>query len=259
MRMIQKLGSQLSALPSAVDTLPSVAPEVSVPYRVPEPSVESSDDTLWRRLFSGVRRILQRPEWGDFAGRGWVDRIMTATMTDRFNTKQGRSTGRWILEADGGPGQPKRQLTVYLKRHHDLPWWLGWMAAFWPRGRWSPALLEWDHLEWARKQGVPVPETIAAGEFIGPAGRLQSFLAVRELTGMLPLHEAIPLAAEKLEAAAFVRWKRGLVAEMARLSRMLHDRRCFHKDLYLCHFYIANEDLAERGLPEAGARRVYLH
>jgi heptose I phosphotransferase len=32
---------------------------------------------------------------------------------------------------------------------------------------------------------------------------------------------------------------------MARLARMLHDRRVFHKDLYLCHFYIAKDDTAK--------------
>ena len=107
---------------------------------------------------------------------------------------------------------------------------------------WSPAFQEWDHLEWARQQGVPVPRVVAAGEFIGPAGRLQSFLAVEELTDMLPLHEAIPLAAQTLAPAIFRRWKRALVSELARLTRLIHDRRTFHKDLYLCHFYIARDD-----------------
>ncbi|MBI3411459.1 MAG: hypothetical protein HY040_24285, partial [Planctomycetes bacterium] len=63
---------------------------------------------------------------------------------------------------------------------------------------------------------------------------------------MLPLHEAIPLAAQQLEPEAFRRWKSGLVVEVARLARFLHDRRCFHKDLYLCHFFIARSDI---GLP----------
>jgi heptose I phosphotransferase len=87
----------------------------------------------------------------------------------------------------------------------------------------------------------------AAGEFIGPWGRLQSFIAVEELSGMLPLHEAIPVAG-RLPAAVFRAWKRGLIAEMVRVVHAFHRRRWFHKDLYLCHFYIARED-AER-LPE---------
>ena len=103
---------------------------------------------------------------------------------------------------------------------------------------------EWEHLQWAQAQGLPVPEAVAGGEIIGPWGRLQSFLAVRELTGMLALHEAIPAAAARLDPAAFARWKRGLAAEMARLAAALHRRRWFHKDLYLCHFYVAEDDTA---------------
>jgi len=200
--------------------------------------------TVWQRWLHGVRRVLQRPDWPQFAGSDWAERIMEISVTDRFHAKQGRSTGRWILEQPNEEGGPPRRLAVYLKRHYELPWWRGVMALLWPRGQWSPALQEWQHLEWARQQGVPVPEVVAAAEFIGPRGQFRSFLAVEELAGMLPLHEAIPLAAERLDPATFRKWKKTLVAEMARLSRMLHDRRCFHKDLYLCHFYIAREDTA---------------
>ena len=177
-------------------------------------------------------------------------------MTDRFNAKQGRSTGRWILRALDAEEAPSR-LAVYLKRHYVLPWWQGILATLWPARGWSPAMREWDHLEWARRRGVPVPRAIAAGEYVGPWGQLRSFLAVEELAGMVPLSEAVPLAALRQDAAGFRRWKRALVAEMARLTRMLHDRRCFHKDLYLCHFFIAREDT--RGAPTGGWRgRVHL-
>src|SRR5262249_48311300 len=82
-----------------------------------------------------------------------------------------------------------------------------------------------------------------------------SFLAVEELTGMLPLHEAIPIAAQGLQAKVFRQWKRGLVLELARLTQELHGRRWFHKDCYLCHFYIPRED-TER--PPEWRGRVHL-
>jgi len=199
-------------------------------------------DTLWQRLAHGGRRLLQRPDWARFAGADWPDRILAAAVTDRFHAKQGRSTGRWILHAG------EQRMAVYLKRHYRLSWWRGMLAAFWPDAGWSPAMQEWQHLEWARSQGMPVPATVAAGEYIGPWGRLQSFLAIEELTDMLPLHEAIPAAAGQLPPAFFQIWKRSLIAEMARLTRVLHERHCFHKDLYLCHFYIPRTDTGR--LPE---------
>src|SRR5262249_37986019 len=166
----------------------------------------------------------------------WEGRIMAEPVTDRFHAKQGRSIGRRVLEADG------RRLVVYLKRHYRLPWWRGLLALLRPGANWSPALQEWEHLAWARARGLPVPRAVAAGEYIGPWGRLQSFLAVEELTDMLPLHQAVPAAAAHLGPDDFRQWKRGLIAEMASITRALHNRRRFHKDLYLCHFYIAEED-----------------
>jgi Lipopolysaccharide kinase (Kdo/WaaP) family len=191
-------------------------------------------DGFWRRLCRGVRRVWRRPDWEQLLGPTWPDRIMDAPVTDRLHVKQGRSVGRLVLPHSGG------QLSVYLKRHHRVGWWRGLLATLWP-GR-SPALQEARNLEGAKRLGVPVPEVVAAGEYIGPWGRLQSFLAVEELAGMLPLHEAIPLAAARLDPDSFAHWKRTLIAEMARLTRLLHDRRWFHKDLYLCHFFVARTD-----------------
>jgi heptose I phosphotransferase len=161
---------------------------------------------------------------------------MTLAVTDDFAAKQGRSTGRVVLQ------HSDEQLAVYLKRHYRLPWLHGLLAVLWPgRGR-SPAFQEWNHLQWALSQGLPVPRPLAAGERIGPGCRLQSFLAVQELVGMLPLHRAIPAAAARLDGITFRRWKRGLAEEMAVVARALHRRRRFHKDFYLCHFFIPEED-----------------
>jgi heptose I phosphotransferase len=190
----------------------------------------------WRRWSRGVWRVWSREDWDHLAGDGWLGRVLSMPVTDRFHEKQGRSTGRLILERDG------QRVVVYLKRHYQLPWWHRLMALAWP-GSWSPALQERDNLEWARSQGVPVPNVVAAGEKAGPGLTLTSFLAVEELTGMLPLHEAVPRAAQEMPPGPFQAWKRGLVKEMARLTRLLHGKHRFHKDLYLCHFYVHEEDL----------------
>jgi heptose I phosphotransferase len=238
-----------------VQAIPASFSELARPLLRAEVSFPSERETLWHRLLQGVLRLRQRPDWPRYAGDGWPDRVMGVAVTDRFHAKQGRTTGRWVLAAPGGA--PGRGLTVYLKRHYRLPWWQGWMAALWPRAGWSPALQEWRHLQWARRQGVPVPEVVAAAEYIGPWGRLQSFLAVEELAGMMALNEAVALARTRLDPPTFRRWKRTLAEEMARLARMLHDRRVFHKDFYFCHFYVAKADTA--ALPAGGWEgRVFL-
>jgi heptose I phosphotransferase len=211
----------------------------------------SPSDGCWHRLTRGRRVVHREPDWEGFAGADWLDGIMTETVTDRYHAKQGRSIGRWTLTASDG-----RRLVVYLKRHYALPRLRGLLAALLPGRPWSPGLEEWDHLRWAKANGLPVPRAVAAGELLGPWGKLQSFLAVEELTGMLPLHEAIPLAQRRLPAADFDRWKRGLVAELARLTRQLHDRRAFHRDLYLCHFYVADADT--RHVPDSWPGRVWM-
>ncbi|MCS6849676.1 MAG: hypothetical protein NZ700_00735 [Gemmataceae bacterium] len=190
----------------------------------------------WHRWRYGLRKVRCRDDWPELVGPDWLEWIMAVAVTDRFHAKQGRSTGRWVVEAKAG-----RQ-SVYLKRHYRLGWWRGLLAACWPRRSWSPGLQEWEHLEWARQAGIPVPAALAAGELLGPWGQLQSFLAVAELSGMVPLHEAIPQAAARLDPPTFACWKRGLVYEMARLTRELHSHRRFHKDLYLCHFFAPHDD-----------------
>jgi hypothetical protein len=193
--------------------------------------------SFWRRLLYGFCKLRQQPDWESYVGVDWPARIMTEEVTDRFHAKQGRSIGRWTVTAADG-----RKLVVYLKRHYKLSRLSGLLSVLFPSKALSPGLQEWEHLAWADKLGLPVPRAVAAGEFVGPGGKLQSFLAVQELAGMLPLHDAIPLAQANLNTSAFTLWKRSLAEEMARLARLIHDKNTFHKDLYLCHFYIHSDD-----------------
>jgi heptose I phosphotransferase len=143
---------------------------------------------------------------------------------------------------------------VYLKRHFQLPRWRGLLTALFPWLRLSPGWAEHHNLRIASDLGIPTPRVVAAGEFLRPGGHLQSVLAVEELTGMIALHEAIPLASRRLPPAAIAKWKRGLVLEIASLTRLMHERSWFHKDLYLCHFFIADADTVR--IPETWTGRV---
>ncbi|MCZ2343739.1 MAG: hypothetical protein LC104_18375 [Bacteroidales bacterium] len=191
------------------------------------------------------------PAWQECVGDGWETRIMAESVTDRFHAKQGRTIARWTLSRVSSS-----DLVVYLKRHYQLPRWRGVLAALFPSRAWSPGLEEWHNLNWARSQGLPVPIVQAVGQWVTPGLRVQGFIAVEELTGMIGLHEAVPLAAQSLSASQFATWKRGLVAELARLSRELHRRRAFHKDLYFCHFYILQSDTQH--VPDGWQGRVVM-
>jgi heptose I phosphotransferase len=168
-------------------------------------------------------------------------RIMTLESRDRLHAKQGRSTARVLFRADGGqPGSP-RPLAVYLKRHHRLSWPSRLAALFDPGGRHSPGAAELAHLQRAQALGVPVPDVVAGGERIGPWCALQSYLLVAELTGFQELNVCLPELASELAPRAFAALKRRLSAEMARITAALHGARVFHKDLYLCHFFLDRE------------------
>ena len=112
---------------------------------------------------------------------------------------------------------------------------------------------EYNHLEWARRQGVPVPRAAAVGEPDRPGLPAVQLPGGRGAdAGMLPLHEAIPLAQERLTPGDFRLWKRGLTVELARLARLLHDRRHFRTRICTCATSSSAKDDTAR-LPESAA------
>lgn len=200
--------------------------------------------TRWQRWWQGKVVIESTPTWRSYFGEVSVQEVLRFSVQEIASSKQGRSVGKLTRMGPQGP------LTVFLKRHYRLPWWQRLTA--WCGFGQSSAMHEWQNLLWAKAAGFAVPEPLAAGEQIGPGLRLQSFLAVRELNNMLPLHKAIPLAWKKLSSEEFRHWKTRLLQELGRLIRRLHAARRFHKDLYLCHFYLpadcldAEADLHQR-------------
>ena len=206
---------------------------------------------FWGRLVRGTRWDWTAEAYRAALPPDLAASVMTMAVTDRLHAKQGRSTGRVRFDSPRGP------LTVYLKRHERLPWRDRLMALLAPgRGRHSPAAAEWVHLAKARELGVPVPDVVAVGESIGPWGGLTSYLMVAELTGCEALNEVLPGLAATMPPAEFAALKRSLIPEMAEITARLHGAGAFHKDLYLCHFYL---DLSRLRQPGGRLTLIDLH
>ncbi len=189
--------------------------------------------TFWRRLVRGTAWTWINERFRAALPADLDTRVMSLESRDRYHAKQGRSTVRVVFHEGTGT----RPLSVYLKRHLRLPWPHRLAALVDPAGRHTPGAAEWAHLERVRGLGIDVPEVVAAGERVGPWGRLQSFLMIAELSGR-ELNVIIPENQERLGPQAFTSWKRRLVPAIAEIAARLHAARLFHKDLYLCHFFL---------------------
>jgi heptose I phosphotransferase len=154
-----------------------------------------------------------------------------------FHYKQGRCISyRYLYHNDN-------VLTVFIKRHYTSPWYIRLLAYIYPNKSWSAGLREWEWLCWARQRGWLVPRPLAAGQYIGPGLQLRSFLIVQELGDTTPLHEAIPYAARHLSPDCYKRWKCLIFDEVVRIVSEMHKNRCYHNDLYICHFFISNSSI----------------
>ena len=146
---------------------------------------------MWQRLVQGCQRLWEHEEWGAVLPADWVRTHHDRRCDRSLPRQQGRSTGRWIVENQHG------RVAVYLKRNYRLSWWQGLLATIWPGGGWSPAEQERRRLAWAARHGLHVPRDGGARNSLGLAAVCKACWLVEELAGMLPVNEAIPLAAQK--------------------------------------------------------------
>lgn len=150
---------------------------------------------------------------------------MMALRGECFRHQKGRLTQRIKLG----------DKTYFIKQHTGV----GWKEIFknllqfrWPV---LSAKNENQAIEKLKSLGVAVPVVAAYGQQgINPA-RLQSFILMEELTPVISLEDLCKLWLKTPPSFAF---KRKLIEEVARISRLLHENGINHRDFYICHFLL---------------------
>jgi heptose I phosphotransferase len=191
-------------------------------------ALRSRRDSFWTRWRWGYECVVPNTRYAATLPAELFEFAMTVRTGDREHAKQGRATLRVRLD----------DATVYLKRHYRLGIGAAVSAALNPAGAYSPAKVEAQALARAAALEISVPEVVAWGERLERGG-LQSFLMVKELEGRDELNLVVTRLSRELSATAFARWKRKIVRELARVVARLHVNNLFHKDMYLCHAFVA--------------------
>lgn len=94
---------------------------------------------------------------------------------------------------------------------------------------------EWRAIEKLQTLNVSVPPLFAYGQRGWNPACKQSFVLMAELTPTISLED---LCKTWQKQPPTFRFKQRLIAEVARMTRILHQNGMNHRDLYICHFLL---------------------
>jgi heptose I phosphotransferase len=152
------------------------------------------------------------------------ERIMTLP-GEVFRDVKGRTTLRF--QAGG--------CAYFLKRHTGVGWKEIFKNLFSLRAPVLGAGNEHAALRRLGELGVATLREAGFGQRGWNPARRESFLITEELAGMVSLEDLCRDWPRQPPEAGF---KRALLAEVARITRVLHENGVNHRDFYLCHFLL---------------------
>lgn len=98
---------------------------------------------------------------------------------------------------------------------------------------------EWEAIEKLNSLGVQTPRVIAKGERGTYPTQKESFVLLEEIAPAVSLEDVCKTWQAYPPVWAF---KQKLIAQVADISKKMHDGGVNHRDFYLCHFLLKNED-----------------
>ena len=94
---------------------------------------------------------------------------------------------------------------------------------------------EWQAIQRLHEVGVPTMTAVAYGERGANPADQHSFIVTQELAPTISLED---LSMDWLKQPPEPRLKRALIAEVARMTGMMHRAGVNHRDCYICHFLL---------------------
>jgi heptose I phosphotransferase len=179
--------------------------------------------------------------------------MMQTEQGRRFRKLTNRESRRLELHDDHG-----RTYGAYLKRHwlrEHASQWRTWLGLGQPA---SEGRREAENAVALARDGIPTLRTIAWGERPPANNVRESFVVTEELTGYEQLDFFLrqrfePTAARGLRRDPALDRLLDLVADLA---RQFHDAGYNHRDLYCCHFFVAEPQPGQFDLKLIDLQRV---
>ncbi len=94
---------------------------------------------------------------------------------------------------------------------------------------------EWRAIKRLEQSGIRTMALVGYGKRGWNPARLQSFVVTEELTDTLSLED---FCRDWPNSPPAYTLKRGLIREVARIARTLHENGMNHRDFYICHFLV---------------------
>jgi UDP-glucose:(heptosyl)LPS alpha-1,3-glucosyltransferase len=140
-------------------------------------------------------------------------------------------------------GEGKERQSFFLKRHLSRCSWFQRLCAGGNlRAQSSEGMREWQNILEFRARGLPSIVPVAAGQRMLPSQRIESFVLTLRLDGFLPLDDYVLTRLASYPPSQAAKRRRLLVSAVARLTREMHGLGFNHRDFYLCHIFIKDED-----------------